>query len=118
MSNEMNDLFKDENIPESPWFKFDKVGDKVGGEVVDIFQKEARDEFPAQRCFTLKLSDDSLINIGIKQTSDYLIGRTNRVEPGDMLGFEFKKEIPPKKKGFHPAKSIEVYVKKGTKFGE
>lgn len=56
------------------------------------------------------------MKVGLKKTSDYLMGRTNGVEAGDMVGFEFKKEIPAKTKGHHPAKSIEVYVKKAPKF--
>ena len=109
------DIFKDENIPESNWFKFDKVGAKVAGEVTDITRKESNSSlFPAQRVFTLKKSDGSFVKVGIKETSDYLMGRTNMVQLGDWIGFEFKKEIPAKTKGHHPAKSIEVYVKKGT----
>src|SRR5690606_8974371 len=99
-------------IPQSNWFKFEKVGDKVSGEVLEISEKPAKDDFPAQRCFLLKQANGEQINVGIKVTSDYLMGRTNNVAPGDLIGFEFKKEIPPSKKGFNPAKSIEVYVKK------
>jgi len=111
---EEKDLFNEENIPESNWFKFEKVGDKVMGEVVEVFIKKSSDPmFADQRVFVLKQKDGSLINVGIKITSDYLMGRTNMVMPGDVVGFEFKKEIPPSKKGFKPAKSIEVYVRKG-----
>ena len=105
------DLFKEDNIPQSNWFKFDKVGDKVGGEVSEIFDKPGSGDFPDQRVFVLRQKDGSMINVGIKKTSDYIIGRTNNVKLGDILGFEFKKEIPAKVKGHHPAKSIEVYVK-------
>lgn len=114
MAKEKDDLFDEKNIPESNWFKFEKVGDRVSGTVVEIFEKPEKDAFPAQRCYTLKQKDGSLINVGVKKTSDYLMGRTNQVTIGDDLGFEFKKEIPAKTKGHHPAKSIEVYVRKGT----
>lgn len=113
---EEKDLFDEKNIPESNWFKFDKVGDRCLGEVVEVFIKESKDEtYPDQRVFVLKQKDGSLMNVGIKTTSDYLMGRTNMVIPGDIVGFEFKKEIPAAKKGYHPAKSIEVYVRKGEK---
>ncbi len=112
---EDKDLFDKKNIPESNWFKFSKVGDRVAGLVIDITRKESKDAtFPSQRVFTLKKKDNSLIKVGIKETSDYLMGRTNMVQIGDTLGFEFKAEIPAKKKGHHPAKSIEVFVVKGT----
>jgi len=107
------ELFDKKNIPESNWFSFDKVGARVMGEVVEMFDKPSTNPtFPDQRVFILKQKDGGFINVGIKKTSDYIIGRTNGVQPGDTVGFEFVKEIPPKTKGFHPAKSIEVYVKK------
>lgn len=106
-------IFDEKNIPQSNWFKFEKVGDRVSGEVVEIGDKPEKDDFPAQRTFVLKQENGDLINVGIKKKRDYLMGRTNRVEVGDTLGFEFKKEIPAAKKGHHPAKSIEVYLIKG-----
>jgi hypothetical protein len=113
---EEKDLFNEENIPESNWFSFKTVGDKVMGEVVEVFIKKSNDPmFADQRVFVLKQKDGSLMNVGIKTTSDYLMGRTNMVETGDIVGFEFTKEVPPSKKGFKPAKSITPYVRKGEK---
>lgn len=114
MVKEKDDLFSPENVPESNWFKFEKVGDRVGGIVTEIFDKPEKAGFPAQRCFTLRQKSGELINVGIKKTSDYIIGRTNGVAVGDELGFEFKKEIPAKTKGHHPAKSIEPFVRKAV----
>lgn len=114
-TEEKDDLFNESNIPESNWFSFDKVGDRVQGEVMEVFDKPSTNPtFEDQRVFVLKQKDGSLINVGIKKSKDYLMGRTNGVLPGDTLGFEFKAEIPPKVKGFHPAKSIEIYVRKGA----
>ena len=113
-----NEIFDEKNIPESNWFKFEKVGDKVTGEVIDIGRKEERDGMPAQRVFILKRKNGVFTKVGVKETSDYLMGRTNMVRPGDQLGFEFKAEIPAKKKGYSPAKSIEVYVIKGKNTDE
>lgn len=106
------DLFNKDNVPESNWFKFEKVGDRVSGIVVGLDEKEAVGEFPAQRVFQLKQPDESILNVGISMNKDYIIQRTNSVQLGDMIGFEFQKEIPAKTKGYAPAKSIEVYVKK------
>lgn len=110
-TSELEDLFQDDNVPESNFFKFEKVGDRVGGILVEVQDKAGKDPFPAQRVFTLKQKDGALINVGIALHKDYIIGRANTAKLGDMLGFEFVKEIPPSNKGFHPAKSIEVYVK-------
>ena len=105
----LDDLFNEDNVPESNWFKFDKIGAQVGGIVVDITEKPGSGEYGPQRVFVLKQTDDSLINVGIKMDNDYLMGRTNMVKKGDKLGFKFVAEIPAKVKGHHPAKSIQPY---------
>lgn len=92
------------------WMKFNTVGDKVGGIVRDIFEKPEKDQFPAQRCFTLEQEDGSMVNVGLKRT-DYILTRTDLIQMGDELGVEFSKEIPPKVKGFNPAKSLVIYTK-------
>lgn len=107
----IEDLFKDENVPESNWFKFEKVGDKVGGVLVEVQDRPAKDVFPASRVFKLKQPDDSIINVSIPLNKDYVIGRANSAKMGDILGFAFLKEIPSVTKGFAAAKSLEVYVK-------
>jgi len=107
------DIFDDANrLPRDMaegWFRFEKVGDKVGGEIADIFEMPERDTMPAQRCFTLK-TDDGLINVGLKRTA-YILSRTDALQMGDVLGIKFEKEIPPKTKGFHPAKSMVIFSK-------
>lgn len=107
----IEDLFKADNIPASNWAQFLKVGDKFAGEVVDMFEKDADGDYPAQKVFGLQQPDGSVINVPVKETNAYLIQRVKNVKLGDMLGFEFTKEIPATKKGHHPAKSIQVYVK-------
>lgn len=109
--DDLNDLFQKNNVPESNFFKFDKVGDKVGGNLVAVEDKPAKDQYPAQRVFGLKQKNGSIMKVGIPLHKDYVIGRANAAKMGDLLGFEFTKEIPASKKGLHPAKSIEVYVK-------
>lgn len=106
-----DDLFNEENIPEGNWAKFTTVGDKFMGILVEVADKPAKGVFKAQRVFTLKQQDDSLINIGIAIDKDYILGRANTAKMGDMLGFQFVKEVPSATAGFAPAKSIEVYVK-------
>lgn len=106
-----DDLCSEENIPESNWFKFEKVGDSVMGLLVEVKDKPAVDVFPPQRVFTLKQKDGELMNVGISLNKDYIIGRANSAKLGDALGFKFVKEVPSATKGFAAAKSIEVYVK-------
>lgn len=105
------DLFNPDNIPESNWFKFDKIGDKVFGVLVEVNDKPAKGVYPPQRVFSLKQADGTIAHVGIALDKDYVIGRANSAKMGDYVGFEFTKEVPSATKGFANAKSIEVYVK-------
>ena len=68
--------------------------------------------FGPQRIFSLKQEDGSIFKVGISLAKDYVIGRANSAKMGDLLGFEYKKDVPSTRgKGFAAAKSIEVYVK-------
>lgn len=112
--------FTPDDIPAGNWFKFENVGDFVAGEVMEIFDKPSKNGLPAQRCFLLRQKNGEAVNVGIKKTSDYLMGRTNLVQPGDILKLEFKKIIPKEETALKlgDAKSIEVYVKKSSSSGE
>lgn len=114
-----NEIFNEDNIPQSNWFKFEKVEDKIGGQVSKVFKKPASGQFPPQLCFTLvkatgvmngvAIAEDS-INVGVKD-NDYFRPRLDKVRVGDKLGFHFVKEIPSTIKGNSPAKSITPYHK-------
>lgn len=109
-----SDIFSDENrlardLAEG-WFKFEEVGDKVGGIIRDIFEMPERDGMQAQRCFTIEQSDGELVNVGLKRTN-YILSRTDMLQVGDQLGVRFEKEIPAKSKGHHPAKSMVIFSK-------
>lgn len=101
--------FSADDKAEAQWAKFDKIGVRYSGIVEEVYEKPGQDAFPAQRVFVLKQSDGEIINVGISMNKDYVIQRTNRVQPGDKLGFEYTKDIPASTKGYAPAKSIEVY---------
>lgn len=93
------------------WFTFKEVGDKIGGVIRDMFETPAKDGFQAQRVFTIEKKDRTLWNVGVKRT-EYVLTRTDALQIGDELGIKFEKEIAPKKKGFHPAKSLIFVTKK------
>ena len=92
------------------WFKFESVGDKIGGTVRDMFELPSRDGMPAQRCFTIETKEGNVLNVGLKRTN-YILTRTDMLQLGDQLGVKFEKEIPPKIKSFHPAKSMVIFTK-------
>lgn len=116
MTNETqnDDIFNEDNKPDSNWFKFEKVGDKVGGVLAENprVKKDTTGVYGDQRVFVLTQPDGTTINVGVRMDKDYIIQRTNHVRQGDKVGFEFAAEIEAKKKGYSPAKSIEVYVVK------
>jgi hypothetical protein len=105
-------IFDPKNVPESNWFKMEKVGDKVSGLLVENPYKKVDNsgQFGDQRVFVMQQTDGTTINFGIRVDKDYLMQRTNKLRAGDKVGFEFVKEIPAQKKGYSPAKSIEVYA--------
>lgn len=114
VGKESEDIFSDENrlardLAEG-WFKFEEVGDKVGGIVRDIFEMPEREGMQAQRCFTIETADGELVNVGLKRTN-YILSRTDMIQVGDQLGIKFEKEIPAKTKGHHPAKSMVIFSK-------
>lgn len=116
------DFFSDENIPNSAWFKFDKVGQVVKGTLVETYVKEAEGNFPAQTVYKLtnasagmstivneKVTDPKLElvwNINVGSSKAFINDRLKSAKAGDIIGLAFIKEIPPKTKGFNPAKSI------------
>lgn len=112
---EMEDIFDEENVPESNYFKFEKVGDRISGELLEVEDRPAKDPFPESRVFTLKTKDGGIWKVSIARHKTYVISRAARAELGDILGFEFKDEIKSSTKGFANAKSIEVYLKKREK---
>lgn len=111
---EVEDIFNDENVPPSNWFKFDEVGDRISGELIEIQDRPAKEQFGPSRVFTLKVKDGNIWNVSIPMNKTYVIGRAARAALGDTLGFEFKKEVASATKGFAPAKSLEVYLIKKT----
>lgn len=111
MTDNFDDIFDPSNVPPSNWFKFTKVGDKVAGILVEVKDRPAKDVFPPSRIFSLKKNDGTIVMVSIPLDKDYVIMRANSAKLGDVLGFEFVKEIPSATKGFAPAKSIEVYIK-------
>lgn len=106
------EFFDDSNKAESNWFKFEKVGDRIFGELVEQFHKEGEGDYPDQEVYVLKTKEGELINVGISVNKTYVTDRAKNAKFGDILGFYFKKEVPASKKGMQPAKSIEVYIKR------
>ena len=89
------------------WFKFDTIGDAIGGEVVDMFYQPDNGNGD-QRVFTIKRQNGQIWSVGLKWNS-HTQSRTDDVQLGDKLGLRFEKEIAPSVKGHSPAKSISKF---------
>ena len=91
-------------------FKFEKIGDQVGGKIIDMFEKPEQDGMNAQRCSTLESEDGKTLNVGLKRT-EYMLSRTDKLQIGDELGVKYEKDVPSSKKGYAPAKSMTLFIK-------
>jgi hypothetical protein len=110
--------------------KFATVGDSVKGTYKESFAKKWDGIMPDQIVYTLvnattsKLecneewdilsiveteAVDGEINIWVKESNSFLLQRLKNVKPGDIIWFAFTREIKPKTKGHHPAKSIQIF---------
>ncbi len=92
------------------WAKFEAVGDKVQGYVVDVFYRAAQDLFKEQRGFTLKQADGEFINVAIKRLP-FILSKTDDLRLGDPLTIELVELKKSDTKGFSPTKIQAFYGK-------
>lgn len=108
--------FSSDNVPKSNWMKFENVGDSIVGTFLSKSIKPAFDAYPAQMVYTVfnvKINgeqqdpgDEWNFGAAIREgNANFINNKFSKVKPGMRIGLKFEKEIPPKKKGFHPAKS-------------
>jgi hypothetical protein len=87
-----------------PWYKGEKVGDKITGIVRDVFVRPPEGDFKIQRAFTLEQADGKLTNVGMKREPYFAIRPTNDVRLGDLLTIELTELRPSKTKGYSATK--------------
>lgn len=93
----------------SNWFKFEKVGDRVKGTLVNKrFQKSANPTFADQWVYELKTPEGTVYNVGIPVTKQGTVQRLNNCQMGEIVGVWFEKEGEPSAKGFAKAKYLKV----------
>jgi len=109
--------FSAENIPKSNWMKFEKVGDSIIGTFIAKAIKQGDEVYPAQMVYTVfnakvngeqrDPSEEFTFGVTIREgNANFINNKFSKLKPGNRFGLKFEKEIPPKKKGFHPAKSF------------
>ena len=101
------DMFNDDStIPESNWFKFEKVGDAIGGVLQEI-PTERDGNFGTQTIYVIEKPDGEIWNVALKNSSQAgAIAMLRRANVGDAVAFRLK-ELKDTGKG-NPAKIIEV----------
>ncbi len=115
-----NEEFSAEHIPQSNWFKFEKVGDSIKGTLRSHTVKPGNAGFGDQHVYELSRVEingvadedtEAVYNIGIKKTpSDFVANKLKKAQIGQRIGMVFEKEIPPSQKGYKAAKSITPYI--------
>ncbi len=104
-------IFDDKNKVKNNWFKALKVGDKIEGTLVSVKTINNQLSGGEQKIYELLLEDGTYMNVGGKPGIDF---QMQHVRLGQIVGFEFVKETPPKKPGLSPTKIIQVYADKNT----
>ncbi len=108
------DLFNDPSTePKSFWFKFEKIGDVISGELVmDPFDKEGK--FGTQKVYVIKKSNGEEWNVPLKHTSNKRqIQGLNDAMPGDVIAFRYAGDFETDYG--NPGKNIEVRLRKVNK---
>lgn len=93
-----------------PWAKFEKVGDKYQGYIVDVFYRKADGEFQEQRGFTLKQADGEFINLAIKRLP-FILPKTDDLRLGDPITIVLEELKKSATKGFSATKILGFYGK-------
>jgi len=104
-------IFDDKNKVKNNWFKTLKVGDKIEGTLISVRTINNQLSGGEQKIYELLLEDGSYMNVGGKPGIDF---QMQHVKLGQIVGFEFIRETPPKKAGLSPTKIIQVYADKNT----
>ena len=124
MSND--NFFSDENVPESNWMTFNNVGDIAKWTLVEVINKPAEGNFPAQTVYKLtnasrgsativadKVTNPELEecgNLNLASSKSFVNDRLKWAKVGDVIGMAFIKEIPAATKWYAAAKSILPFV--------
>ena len=132
----MTDIFDDNNEVRSNWVKFTQPGDKIAGTLISIREQESNlpdKKGEMETVYEVKaskgefhdtdklgkiieeaiiLKDGEIYNVGGSKSVDT---QMRNVKIGQIIGIKFVKELPPKVKGYHPAKIKKVYILRDEK---
>jgi len=123
----MSDLFSQDNIPQSNYMKFEKVGDIAKWTLTGVSHKDSDWVFPAQTIYHLTNAEKWTAEIGandeiknpkleavgelnIGSSKSFVNDRLKGAKEWDIIGMAFIKEIPAKTKWYQNAKSILPFI--------
>ena len=96
---------------QSNWFKFNAVGDKIKGTLLNkYFAKATIEGYQDQWVYELQTPNGEIWNVSVASSKTGTIQRLNRCKLGEIIGIVFDKEIPASAKGKQPAKGLAVYT--------
>jgi hypothetical protein len=106
-----SDLFQDETtIPESDWFKFEKIGDTAQGTLLEEPQYGVPGKFGPQNIYTLETADGRVIMVGLNPASHVrAVRQLKQADVGDMVAMRYTGDYDSGKG--NPGKSIDVRIK-------
>lgn len=105
--NNGDSFFSEENEVTQNWFKFSKVGDRIKGILTDIRQVPNQLTGNMQTIYEIKTPDGEYWQIGSKASID---AQMRKAKIGQEVGFLFREERKPSKKGYNPLKIIVCYL--------
>lgn len=94
---------------QSNWFKFLSPGDGIKGTLVGRRDQPSNNPmFPDQLVCELKKADGTVWNVGVSTKKEGTVQRLKNVKIGEIIAVIFEKEGEVSKKGFAPAKYLQV----------
>lgn len=85
-----------------------KLGTKVGGKFIGYWNVPAQGVFKAQLGVALQDIDDASKVYGVN-LAEHFRDQLSEFQVGDLVGFEYYKDIPAKKAGLSATKAIRAY---------
>lgn len=93
---------------ESNWFKFNAIGDKIKGTLINKRFQKGDGNFSDQWVYELKLDDGNVWNVACSTKKSGTIQRLNSCKMGEIIGIMFASEGESAIKGGHKAKNLKV----------
>ena len=103
-------IFDESNKVRGLWFKADKVGAEISGTLISIRKVFNAMYNKEQTVYELKTEDGSVWSVGSKPAIDQ---QMRYIKLGQIIGFKYMEERPPKTKGMSPTKIIQVFAPTG-----